>query len=238
MSTQVSIMTRIAVLGAFFASLSFNVTFGDEPGWTDEERAARSARSVAVFDGRVVTVKRVKGINDHVDLYSAVISAETVFKGKGLVEKDKIIVCFERPVDGDAGKRCPAYVDLRQGRRARCFVRTQRAEGNERAFLDMGSDVPEATPEASPILSSEFSPENGKEAIEAARKQGTATAAKDIKAGRLRILYYGKPLRVDLFPTDEATGYLVQVVAGCEGSATFHAEADAYHLAMREWFQK
>ena len=228
-------MTRIAVLATFLVALSFNVVFADEPGWTDEERAARS---VAVFDGRVVTVKRVNKIDDHLDLYSAVISVETVFKGKELVENDKITVYFERPVNGDAGQRCPAYVELKQGRRAKFFVRTRKAEGHQRAFLDMRSDVREATPEASPILSSEVSPENGKEAVEAAKKQGAATAAKDIKAGKLRILYYGKPLRVDLFPTDEATGYPIQVVAGCEGSATFHAEADAYNLAMREWFQK
>ena len=228
-------MTRIAVFAVFVAALSFNVVFADEPGWTDEERAARSN---AVFDGRVVTVKRVDAINDQVDLYSAVISAETVFKGKELVDKDKITVYFERPVNRDAGKRCPAYVELKQARRAKFFVRTRKVEGHQRAFLEMGSDVREATPEVSPILSSEFSPENGKEAVEAARKQGAATAAKDIKAGKLRILYYGKPLRVDLFPTDEATGYPVQVVAGCEASATFHAEADAYNLAMFEWFQK
>ena len=228
-------MTRITFLATFVAALMVSVIFADEPGWTDEERAARST---AVFDGRVVMVKRVDAINDHVDLYSAVISVETAFKGNELVDKDKITVYFERPVYGDTGKRCPAYVELKQARRAKFFVRTRKVEGHQRAFLDMGSDVREATPEASPILSSEFSPENGKEAVEAARKQGAATAARDIKAGKLRILYYGKPLRVDLFPKDEATGYPVQVVAGCQASATFHAEADAYNLVMREWFQK
>ena len=228
-------MSRIVVSATFLAAVMVSVIFADEPGWTDEERAARS---MAVFDGRVVTVKRVDAINDQVELFSAVISAEAVFKGKELVDNDKITVYFERPADGDAGKRCPAYVELKQGRRAKFFVRTRKSEGHQRAFLDMGSDVREATPEASPILSSEFSPENGKEAVEAARKQGAATAANDIKAGKLRILYYGKPLRVDLFPTDEATGYPVQVVAGCQASATFHAEADAYNLAMLEWFQK
>ena len=235
LSSKVSIMTRIAVLTTVLAVLSFNIVFADEPGWTDEERAARS---VAVFEGRVVTVKRVDAINDHVDLYNAVISAETVFKGKELVENDKITVYFERPVNGDAGQRCPAYVELKQARRAKFFVRTRKVEGHQRAFLDMGSDVREATPEASPILSSELSPEDSKQAIEAAKKQGAATAAKDINAGKLRILYYGKPLRVDLFPTDEATGYPIQVVAGCQFSGTFGAEVDAYNLAMREWFQK
>ena len=235
MSTEVSIMTRIAVLATFLSTLMVSVNFADEPGWTDEERAARS---IAVFDGRVVTVKRVDAINDDEDLYSAVISVETSFKGKELVDNDKITVYFERPVGGDAVKRCPKYVVLKQGQREKFFVRTRKVEGHQRAFLEMGSDVREATPEASPILSSEFSPDVSKEAVEAARKQGAATAAKDIKAGKLRILYYGKPLRVDLFPTDEETGYPVQVVAGCIVSGAFIAEADAYNRAMREWASK
>jgi len=228
-------MTRIAVLATLLSALSFNVVFADEPGWTDEERAARSA---AVFDGRVVTVKRVDAINDHEDLYSAVISVEMAFQGKELVDNDKIAVYFERPVRGDVVKRCPKYVVLKQGQRAKFFARTRKVEGHERAFLEMGSDVREATPEASPIVSSEISPDDSKEAVEAATKQGATTAAKDIKAGKLRILYYGKPLRVDLFPTDEETGYPVQIVAGCIASGTFRAEVDSYNLAMRDWFQK
>jgi hypothetical protein len=225
-------MTRTAVLATFVAALMVNVTFADEPGWTDEERAARS---VAVFDGRVVSVKRVDAINDHVELHNAVISVETVFKGKELVDNDKITVYFERPVSGDVGKRCPAYVELKQARRAKFFVRTRKDEGHLRAYLDMGSDVKEATPEASPILSSEFSLNDSKEAVEAARKQGAATAEKDIKAGKLRILCYGKLLPVGLFPTDKETGYPVQVVPGCIVSGTFVAEVDAYNRAMREW---
>ena len=114
-------MTRTAVLATFLAALMVNVIFADEPGWTDEERAARS---VAVFDGRVVSVKRIEAVNDHVELHSAVISVETVFKGKELVDNDKITVYFEQPVSGDVGKSCPAYVELKQARRAKFFVRT------------------------------------------------------------------------------------------------------------------
>ena len=112
-------MTRITFLATFVAALMVSVIFADEPGWTDEERAARST---AVFDGRVVMVKRVDAINDHVDLYSSVISVETAFKGNELVDKDKITVYFERPVYGDTGKRCPAYVELKQARRASASV--------------------------------------------------------------------------------------------------------------------
>lgn len=233
--TEISIMTRIVAFAAFLAALFVHVVFADEPGWTNEER---EARSTAVFDGRVVTVKLIDAINDREALYSAVISVETAFKGKELVEKDRITVYFERPVNGVAVKRCPNYVELKQGRRAKFFVRTRKVDGQEKSFLEMGSDVREATPEVSPILSPEISPDNSKEAVEAARKQGAATAAKDIKAGKHRILYYGKPLRVDLFPTDEETGYPVQVVAGCIVSGTFVAEADAYNHAMRDWASK
>lgn len=84
----------------------------------------------------------------------------------------------------------------------------------------------------SPIVSKEISKDNSPAAVAAAKARGAVTAAKDIKAGTLRILYYGKPWGGKTL-TDEATGYRVQIVAGCDVAEPFVAEVEAYNSAMR-----
>lgn len=83
----------------------------------------------------------------------------------------------------------------------------------------------------SPIVSKEISTDNSPAAVAAAKERGAATAAKDIKAGTLRILYYGKPWGGKTL-IDEATGYRVQIVAGCDVSEVFVAEVEAYNSAV------
>lgn len=67
----------------------------------------------------------------------------------------------------------------------------------------------------SPILSPAIATDNSPAAISAAKERGAAAAAKDINAGTLRILYFGKPWSVERPLVDDATGYRVQIVDGC-----------------------
>jgi hypothetical protein len=90
----------------------------------------------------------------------------------------------------------------------------------------------------SPISSTSISNDNSPAAVAAAKERGAATAAKDIKAGTLRILYFGKPWSADKPLVDDATGYLVQVLAGCVVTEPFVAEVEAYNIAVRAFHTK
>lgn len=87
--------------------------------------------------------------------------------------------------------------------------------------------------EQSPITSREIAPDNSPAAVEVARKLGAASAARDIAAGRFRILYYGIPWSVGKPLVDDRTGYQVQVIGGCVVSEPFVAEVNAYNEQMR-----
>ncbi|MFA5190772.1 MAG: hypothetical protein WC740_08600 [Verrucomicrobiia bacterium] len=93
---------------------------------------------------------------------------------------------------------------------------------------------PTRAAEKSPITSSEMSTNNSPEAIAAAKNRGQETATKDIKAGELRILYFGKPWSASKPLVDETTGYRVQIVGGCCVSEAFVAEVAAYNATMRD----
>ena len=92
--------------------------------------------------------------------------------------------------------------------------------------------------EKSPIISPEMGTNSSPKDIEAAKLQGAATATKDIKAGELRILYFGEPWSNGKPLVDKATGYRVQIVAGCLVTSQFVAEVDAYNKTMRDWHTK
>ncbi len=92
--------------------------------------------------------------------------------------------------------------------------------------------------EDSPISSNAISSDNSAAAIAAAKARGATTAARDIAAGTLRILYYGKPWSGGKPLVDDATGYRVQLLAGCVVTEPFVAEVEAYNSAMREWHAK
>ena len=66
------------------------------------------------------------------------------------------------------------------------------------------------------------------------KQRGEARARADIAAGKMRILYYGKPWSVGKPLKDDRTGLPVEIVEGCEVSAEFVAETDAYNAVMRE----
>ena len=92
--------------------------------------------------------------------------------------------------------------------------------------------------EDSPITSSQTSADNSPAAVATARKRGEETAAKDIKNGTLRLLYFGKPRSVDKALVDDSTGYRVMIVGGCVVSSAFVAEVEGYNAAMRQWHAK
>ena len=92
--------------------------------------------------------------------------------------------------------------------------------------------------EGSPITSPPISANDSPATVAAARECGATSAAKDIKAGAFRILYFGIPWAVGKPLVDEATGYRVQVVEGCVVGTAFAAEVNAYNNAMRDWHAK
>ncbi len=94
----------------------------------------------------------------------------------------------------------------------------------------------------SPIKSPVISADNSPEVIAAARVIGGATAAKDARAGRLRIIDYGEPEPIALGPVirvperyDPETGYRMFGITGCEATGLFRAEVAAYNEVMRKW---
>ncbi len=95
-----------------------------------------------------------------------------------------------------------------------------------------------AVAEDSPITSNETSSDNSPSTIATSKKQGAETAAKDIKNGTLRILYFGKPWSVGKPLVDEVTGYRVLIVGGCDVSSHFVAEVEGYNSTMRQWHAK
>jgi hypothetical protein len=219
---------RAAIFAANLLAWLLVPAHANEPGWTEAERAQRST---AVFRGEVVSIGRVERLNDLEDLYRAVIAIGTVTKGAEDLGKDKIAVYFERPQDGAAVGRCPTYVVLKEGQDATFYVRLRKIGVDWRAFLEMGSDVIEAR---SPFAELQFSSSNDPKAIAAAAEEGSAAAARDIKAGKLRVLYYGKPWSNGKPLVDDATGYPVEIVAGCSVSSAFVTAVEAYNRAIRE----
>jgi hypothetical protein len=92
--------------------------------------------------------------------------------------------------------------------------------------------------EDSPIRSPQVSANDSPKAVAAAKERGATTATKDIKAGKFRILYFGKPWSAGKPLVDDATGYRVQIVGGCDVTKEFVAEVEAYNRAMRDWHSK
>ena|GEM_PF-5619795 len=95
-----------------------------------------------------------------------------------------------------------------------------------------------AVAEESPISSTDVSADNSPEAVTRAKERGAASAAKDILAGILRILYFGRPWSVGKPLVDDATGYRIQILGGCVVTGRFVAEVEAYNGAMRQWHAK
>ena len=114
------------------------VSFADEPGWSPEERAKHSD---LVFVGEVLTVERVAKLNDHEDLYRAVVQVEKATKNQRAMASGKIALYFEGPKNGQLGARCPTYARPVAKQRALFYVRFRKVGLEVRAFIEMGSDI-------------------------------------------------------------------------------------------------
>lgn len=115
MRYELSFVVALAVSTAFLLA--------NEPNWTDAERA--------------------DGLNDRADLYRAVVKIESLSKGEDATGRagEQIAIYFEHPKSGVAEMRCPAYVSLKVGQRAKFYVRLRKIGPEWRALLEMGSDV-------------------------------------------------------------------------------------------------
>jgi len=89
-----------------------------------------------------------------------------------------------------------------------------------------------------PIIVSALSTNRSASVLEEAKKRGQSTAAKDIQAGRLRILYGGPPGLPVKAPMDQETGYPLLKVKGDIVTEEFIVEMKGYNQAMREWHAK
>jgi len=225
-------MNRVTavVAASLFAGLIV-AAYANEPNWTDAERARRST---AVLTGKVVSIEHLEPFNDHQDLCRAVIAIGTVSKGADDVGQDQFAVYFAGPQPGIPGGGCPRWVELKEGQNATFYVRLRKIGVEWRAFLAMGSDVRDVVEPRSPFAALEHSTSNDPKAIAGAAEEGIATAARDIKRGKLRILYYGKPWSNGKPLVDDATGYPVEILAGCSVSLPFVTAVEAYNRGMRE----
>lgn len=228
----------ILTMALLFAATAF----ANEPHWTPEERAEQRS---AVIRGTVMRVTKLKAINDREDLMSAEIRVDEVLKNADKLPEKAVTVFYAASPQG-AGHRCPAYAVLVPDQKATFYLSYHEGLTKKKDFvIEMASDVilqgePAAQPEVkekSPIRSPETGSNATPEEVDAAKLRGAEAATQDIKSGVYRILYYGEPYPIKPL-VDDATGYRVQIVAGCVVSRQFVAEADAYNQAMRDWHAK
>jgi hypothetical protein len=125
------------------------VALADEPLWTDEQRLAK--RDV-VCVAAVVSTQRVSKIDQHNDLFLAVLKVEGMKKGKKTSVGSTFRVYYEFSPTGK-NIRCPKYAELKKGDKGTFYLRSmtddirkhlglKETKGNA-LFLEMGSDVKE-----------------------------------------------------------------------------------------------
>ena len=141
-------MKRSALLA--FCLLTALAT-ADEPLWTEAERADK--RDIVV-EGHVIAVRKLHRIDKREDLYTATVKISSRHKGADKLP-DTIEVHF---VFSSTGKniRCPRYVEVSKGTKAKFFIIGCNADWKKRIgmaseagrvlMLEMGSDVIKAAP--------------------------------------------------------------------------------------------
>ncbi len=137
-----------------------SIIMADEPLWTDEQRLAeRDVVTVAT----VISTQKVSNIDQHNDLFLAVLKVEGMKKGMKTSVGSIFRVYYEFSPTGK-NIRCPKYAELTEGMRATFFLRVmtediQKHIGLKKAapndfFLEMGSDVKKeqnTEPESGPV---------------------------------------------------------------------------------------
>lgn len=119
----------------------------DEPLWTDAERLTN--RDVVTL-ATVVSTQRVSKIDQHNDLFLAILKVDGMKKGKKTAVGSTFRVYYEFSPTGQ-NTRCPQYAELKEGDKGTFYLRwmtediqkhlgLKKAEPND-LFLEMGSDV-------------------------------------------------------------------------------------------------
>jgi len=123
----------------------------NEPLWTEAERADK--RDIVV-EGHVIAVRKLHKIDKRENLHVATVRISARHKGADKLQ-DTIEVHF---VFSNTGKniRCPKYVEVSKGTRAKFFIIGCNADWKKRIgmaseagrvlMLEMGSDVIKAAP--------------------------------------------------------------------------------------------
>ena len=122
------------------------VAHADEPGWSEEKRAAE--RDVVV-EASVLSTRKVHNLDRNETLHAATLMISVRHKGPDKLP-ERIDVYYEFSTSGH-NSRCPRYAELKTGLEAKFFLRTcdpvlkQRLKLENRTdpvfFLAMGSDV-------------------------------------------------------------------------------------------------
>jgi len=149
---KTSLLTSLFLLGLTVMALA------DEPLWTNAQRLAK--RDVVTV-ATVVSTQRVSKIDQHNDLFLAVLKVDGMKKGKKTAVGSTFRVYYEFSPTGK-NIRCPKYAELKKGDKGTFYLRSmtddirehlglKKAEPNA-LFLEMGSDVKkeEETTEQSP----------------------------------------------------------------------------------------
>lgn len=138
---KTSLVTSLLLLGLTVAALA------NEPLWTDEQRLAK--RDVVTV-ATVVSTQRVSKIDQHNDLFLAVLKVDGMKKGKKTSVGSTFCVYYEfSPIGKNI--RCPKYAELKEGDKGTFYLRSITDDIREHLglkdtkpndlFLEMGSDV-------------------------------------------------------------------------------------------------
>ena len=210
------------------AILSICGVYANEPLWTEKEREIK--RDI-VIEGKVLKVDKLHKLKNYkwLEIWSADIKVSTVKKGPEKLKGQTITVLFERGtiIDGTKirNKRCPQCADLNKGDKCKFYIvrctkahlkrleMTVKENTKDILFIEMGSDVVKL-----------ISP----------KEKGIMRAKKDIVAGKMKILYYGKPWSQGKPLIDDRSGLPVEIVAGCCVRPEFVEETGAYNKTMRQ----
>ena len=137
--------TLLATL--FLLAIMASVTIANEPLWTDQERLEK--RDV-VFVGTVLSTQKVSKVDNHNDVFLAVLKVEGMKKGKKTSVGTTFRVYYEFSPTGK-NIRCPMYAELKKGDKGTFYLRSMtddirkhlglKKTKSHDLFLEMGSDV-------------------------------------------------------------------------------------------------
>ena len=90
----------------------------NEPGWTDQERLEK--RDMVCL-GTVLSTEKVGPVDEHADLYLAIVEITGMKKGKKISVGSKFNVYYEAATSGQS-ERCPTHAKLAKGEKATFYL--------------------------------------------------------------------------------------------------------------------